>query len=149
MKKLVINFFVLGGGFFLNGHDTLASETKVNYDLNNHQLLETFTLEEQGEKVTITILDNSLFSRMPDKTYTVSKSKNNAWTISYKVNVKKNKITAAHSGQFTEIQGSFSNTSVKRHSDSLAIGKGSWKYRSATNVVQAKTTVSNNQLVIQ
>lgn len=149
MKKLVMSLFVFGGGFFLNGPDALASETKVNYDLDNHQLLETFTLEEQGETVAITILDNSLFYIMPDKTYTVSKSKNNFWTISYKVNVKNNKITSAHSGQFTAIQGSFSNTSVKRHSNSLAIGKGSWKYRSATNVVQVKTTVSNNQLVIQ
>ncbi|MGX7024955.1 DUF5626 family protein [Vagococcus hydrophili] len=149
MKKLVLSLSVFGGGFFLNGHDALASETKVNYDLDNHQLLETFTLEEQGEKVTITILDNSLFSRMPDKTYTVSKSKNNSWTISYKVNVKKNKITAAHSGQFTAIQGSFSNTSVKRHSDSLAIGKGVWKNRSYTSNVQVKTTVKNNSLVVE
>lgn len=126
----------------------------MSYDLTDHQPIETFTIEEDGEPVEITITDDSLinynlFARIADKTYTISKNKQNSWVISYKVAIKSNKITSAYGGQFTASQGSFSNTSVSKISDYTAIGKGSWKYRAATNVIQVKTIISNNTLSIQ
>lgn len=149
MNKVAISFIILGGSFMLGSKLASANTEEVLYDLDNHQLVESFELEEDGEIVDVTIIDNSLFSRMADKTYTVSKSKKNSWSISYKVTVKSNKIASAYGGNFTASQGSFSNTSVTRHSDSLAVGKGAWKYRAATNTIQVKTSVVNNNLSVQ
>jgi len=86
---------------------------------------------------------------MADKTYTISKSKKNSWSISYKISVTNNKITSAHSKSFKAVQGNFSNTSVTKHSISSASAKGVWKYRAATNTIQVKTSVVNNKLSVQ
>lgn len=149
MKKLVVSFIIVGSSLILGTKLVSANTADIGYDLNNHDFVESFELEEDGEAVDITIIDNSLFSRMADKTYTISKSKKNSWSISYKVNIKSNKITSAYGGNFTALQGSFSNTSVSRSSNSLAIGKGAWKYRAATNTIQVKTSVVNNNLSVQ
>lgn len=52
-------------------------------------------------------------------------------------------------GSFIASKGSFSNTSVTRHSNSLAVGKGAWKYRTATSTIQVKASVVNNNLSVQ
>jgi len=149
MKKVAISFIVLGSSFILGSNLVSATSEEVMYDLTNHHFIETFEIEEEGEIVDVTVIDNSLFSRMADKTYTISKSKKNSWAISYKVTVKSNKITSAYGGSFKASQGSFSNTSVIRSSNSLAIGKGAWKYRAATSTIQVKTSVVNNNLNVQ
>lgn len=149
MKKSAIGFIILGGSFMLGSNLVSASSEEVMYDLTNHHFIESFELEEEGETVDVTIIDNSLFSRMANKTYTVSKNKKNSWAISYKVSMNNNKITSAHSRSFKASQGSFSNTSVTRSSNSLAIGKGSWKHRGYATTLQVKTTVRNNNLVVE
>ena len=149
MKKIASSFIILGGSFILSSNLVLANSEDVAYDLNHHDIIESFELVEDGEIINITILDDSFTSRMTDKTYTVSKNKSNSWSISYKVTVKNNKITSAHSGSFKASQGSFSNTSVTKSSNSLAVGKGAWKYRAATNTIQVKTSVVNNNLKVQ
>lgn len=149
MKKIASSFIILSGSFILGSNLVLANSEDVTYDLNHHDAIESFELIEDGELINITILDDSFTSKMVDKTYTVSKSKSNSWSISYKVTVKNNKITSAHSGSFKASQGSFSNTSVTRSSNSLAVGKGAWKYRAATNTIQVKTSVVNNNLKVQ
>lgn len=149
MKKGIISFIMLGASFILCSNLVSADNKEIVYDLDNHSVIESFKLEEDGEIVDVTIVDDSFVSRVADKTYTVSKDKKNSWSISYKVTIKNNKITSAYGGNFSALQGSFSNTSVTRHSDSLALAKGAWKYRAATNNIQVKTTVSNNQLIVQ
>ena len=149
MKKIAISFIMLGGSFLLGSKLASANTEEVVYDLANHHFIESFELEEDGDIVDVTIIDNSLFSRMADKTYTVSKNKKNSWAISYKVSVKNNKITSAHGGSFKAAQGSFSNISVTRYSNSSASAKGAWKYRAATNTIQVKTSVVNNNLSVQ
>lgn len=149
MKKVAISFIVLGGSFILGSNLVSATPEEVTYDLNNHNFIESFEIEEDGELVDVTIVDDSFITRMADKTYTITKNKKNSWSISYKVVVKSNKITSAHSGSFKASQGSFSNTSVNRLSNSSAIGKGAWKYRAATNTIQVKTSVVNNNLKVQ
>lgn len=149
MNKVAISFIILGGSFILGSTLASADTEEVVYDLANHHFIESFELEEDGEIIDVTIIDNSLFSRMADKTYTISKNKKNSWDISYKVSVKNNKITSAHSGSFKAAQGSFSNTSVTRHSNSSASAKGAWKYRAATSTIQVKASVVNNNLNVQ
>ena len=149
MKKVAISFIILGSSLILGTNLASANTEEVIYDLDNHNLVESFELEEDGEIIDVTIVDDSLISRMADKTYTVSKNKKNSWSISYKVSVKSNKITSAHSGSFKASQGNFSNTSVTRHSNSSASAKGAWKYRAATNTIQVKTSVVNNNLSVQ
>lgn len=149
MKKVAISFIVLSSSFMLGSNLVSADTEEFLYNLDNHHFIETFELVENGELVDVTIMDNSFVYRMADKTYTISKSKKNSWAISYKVTVKSNKITSAYGGSFTASQGSFSNTSVTRHSDSLAVGKGAWKYRAATSTIQVKASVVNNNLSIQ
>jgi len=148
MKKIVLSSIILASGIILGSHTVSANEEAIYYDLENHQLIESFEIEEDGELLDVTITDHSLFSRMADKTYTVSKSKKNAWVISYKVAVKNNKITSAYGGNFKASQGSFSNTSVSRLSNSSAIGKGAWKYRASTSTIQVKVAVVNNNLKV-
>ena len=143
MKKVAISFIILGTNL------ASANTEEVLYDLDNHHFIESFELEEDGEIVDVTIIDNSLFSRMADKTYTVSKNKKNSWSISYKVSVKNNKITSAHGGSFKASQGSFSNTSVTRHSNSSASAKGTWKHRAYASNLTVKATVRNNKLVVE
>ena len=149
MKKVAISFIMLGGSFMLSSNLASANTEEVVYDLTNHHFIESFELEEDGEIVDVTIIDNSLFSRMADKTYTVSKNKKNYWAISYKVSVKNNKITSAHSGSFKASQGSFSKTSVTRHSNTSASAKGTWKHRAYASNLTVKATVRNNKLVVE
>jgi len=149
MQKIGIISIIIGGSFILGSNLVIAHTEEVVYDLNNHQLIESYVLEDDGEIVDITIIDNSLFSRMADKTYTVSKNKKNSWSISYKVSVKNNKIVSAYDGSFIAAQGSFSNSSVTRHSNSSASAKGAWRYHAATNTIQVKTTVVNNNLSVK
>lgn len=148
MKKLSLSFMLLVGGILMVSHNVQASEQEMVYDLDNHALLETVTLEEDGEPVEVSVMDTSLFSRVADKTYTISKSKKNAWSISYKATIKNNQFTSASGGNFKAIQGNFSNTSVTKQSGTLAIGKGSWKYRAATSVIQVKASISNKKLTV-
>ncbi len=143
MKKVAISFIILGTNL------ASANTEEVIYDLDNHNLVESFELEEDGEIIDVTIVDDSLISRMADKTYTVSKNKKNSWSISYKVSVKSNKITSAHSGSFKAWQGNFSNTSVTRHSNSSASAKGTWKHRAYASNLTVKATVRNNKLVVE
>lgn len=149
MKKVAISFIILGSIFILGTNLASANTEEVVYDLANHHFIESFELEKDGEIVDVTIIDNSLFSRMADKTYTVSKNKKNSWAISYKVSVKNNKITSAHGGSFKAAQGSFSNTSVTRHSNSSASAKGTWKHRAYASNLTVKATVRNNKLVVE
>lgn len=149
MKKVAISFIVLGGSLILGTTFASASTEEIVYDLNNHNFIESFEIAEDGELVDVTIVDDSFISRMADKTYTISKSKKNSWAISYKVTIRSNKITSAYGGSFTASQGNFSNTSVTRCSNSLAIGKGAWKYRAATSTIQVKASVVNNNLSVQ
>lgn len=149
MKKVAISFIILGSSFILGTNLASANTEEVIYDLDNHNLVESFELEEDGEIIDVTIVDDSLISRMADKTYTVSKNKKNSWSISYKVSVKSNKITSAHSGSFKALQGNFSNTSVTRHSNSSASAKGTWKHRAYASNLTVKATVRNNKLVVE
>lgn len=149
MKKVAISFIILGSSFILGTNLASANTEEVIYDLDNHNLVESFELEEDGEIIDVTIVDDSLISRMADKTYTVSKNKKNSWSISYKVSVKSNKITSAHSGSFKASQGNFSNTSVTRHSNSSASAKGTWKHRAYASNLTVKATVRNNKLVVE
>lgn len=149
MKKVAISFIILGSSFILGTNLASANTEEVLYDLDNHNLVESFELEEDGEIIDVTIVDDSLISRMADKTYTVSKNKKNSWSISYKVSVKSNKITSAHSGSFKASQGNFSNTSVTRHSNSSASAKGTWKHRAYASNLTVKATVRNNKLVVE
>lgn len=149
MKKVAISFIILGSSLILGTNLASANTEEVIYDLDNHNLVESFELEEDGEIIDVTIVDDSLISRMADKTYTVSKNKKNSWSISYKVSVKSNKITSAHSGSFKASQGNFSNTSVTRHSNSSASAKGTWKHRAYASNLTVKATVRNNKLVIE
>ena len=114
MNKVAISFIVLGGSFMLGSNLVSANTEEVIYDLDNHQLVESFELEENGELVDVTIIDNSLFSRMADKTYTVSKSKKNSWSISYKVTVKRTRLPPAKGGIFLASQGGFQKPPVLR-----------------------------------
>lgn len=149
MKKVAISFIILGSSFILGTNLASANTEEVIYDLDNHNLVESFELEEDGEIIDVTIVDDSLISRMADKTYTVSKNKKNSWSISYKVSVKSNKITSAHSGSFKASQCNFSNTSVTRHSNSSASAKGTWKHRAYASNLTVKATVRNNKLVVE
>ncbi|MBO0476261.1 MULTISPECIES: DUF5626 family protein [Vagococcus] len=149
MKKVAISFIILGSSLILGTNLASANTEEVIYDLDNHNLVESFELEEDGEIIDVTIVDDSLISRMADKTYTVSKNKKNSWSISYKVSVKSNKITSAHSGSFKASQGNFSNTSVTRHSNSSASAKGTWKHRAYASNLTVKATVRNNKLVVE
>ena len=149
MKKVAISFIILGSSFILGTNLASANTEEVIYDLDNHNLVESFELEEDGEIIDVTIVDDSLISRMADKTYTVSKNKKNSWSISYKVSVKSNKITSAHSGSFKASQGNFSNTSVTRHSNSSASAKGTWKHRAYASNLTVTATVRNNKLVVE
>lgn len=149
MKKVAISFIILGSSLILGTNLASANTEEVIYDLDNHNLVESFELEEDGEIIDVTIVDDSLISRMADKTYTVSKNKKNSWSISYKISVKSNKITSAHSGSFKASQGNFSNTSVTRHSNSSASAKGTWKHRAYVSNLTVKATVRNNKLVVE
>lgn len=148
MKKVAISFIILGGSFILSSNPASANTEEIAYDLNNHNFIESFELVEDGELIDVTIVDDSFISRMADKTYTVSKNKKNSWAISYKVSVKNNKITSAHSGSFKASQGSFSKTSVTRHSNSSASAKGTWKHRAYASNLTVKATIRNNKLVV-
>lgn len=153
MKKSFISLVMISASLTMGTKIYFADEI-VSYDLTNHQPIEYFTIDEDGETVEIIVIDDSnnqysLMSGITDKTYTISKNKPNSWSISYKVSIKNKKITSAYGGNFTATQGSFSNTSVTKASDYLAIGKGAWKYRAATNTIQVKASISNNNLNIQ
>jgi len=148
MKKIFMSVIMIGVSFTI-GTQIYSAEEVISYDLTDHQPIEIFTTEEEGEHVEITITDDNLFTRITDKTYTVSKSKQNSWVISYKVSIKNNKITSAHGGQFKAIQGSFSNTSVSKLSNYSAVGKGTWKNRAYATNLQIKTSIKNNSLVIE
>ncbi|MCP8859480.1 DUF5626 family protein [Latilactobacillus curvatus] len=159
MKKVAISFIILGGSFVLGSNLASANNEEVIYDLSNHQSIESFELEEDGNIVSVTIIDDSLLQnldykiiqpfRLADKTYTVSKNKKNSWSISYKVSVKNNQLTSAHSGSFKAAQGSFSNTTVTRHSNSSASAKGTWKHRAYASNLTVKATIRNNKLVVE
>lgn len=149
MKKRIILYVSLSGAIFCGGTLASATNDEAIYDLNSHNIIESFELEDEGEVYNVTVIDDSFFSRVADKTYTISKNKSNSWSISYKVSIKNNKITSAHGGDFKASQGNFSNTSVSRSSDVLAIGKGAWKYRAATNTIQVKATINNKNLSIK
>lgn len=150
-KIFISSFIIVGGGIFGTSIASATNDSEVMYNLKNHSPIETYQLldTDSDELIEITIIDNSFVSRMADKTYTISKNKKNSWSISYKISVKNNKITSAYGGNFTATQGNFSNTSVSKHSDTLAIGKGSWKYRAAVSSIQAKATISNKNLIIE
>lgn len=148
MKKVLFSFLLLGGWLFLESTSVFASE-KISYDLENHDSVETFELEEDGEPINITIVENPSLLRMADRSYTISKNKSNVWSISYTVSVKSNKIISAYGSQFKASQGGFSNTSVKRASDSLALAKGVWTNRAYSTVLQVKATVKNKNLIVE
>jgi len=148
MKKILFGFMLLGGFFFLESTSVFASE-EISYDLENHDSIETFELEEGDEPIDVTIVENPSMLRMADKSYTISKNKNKVWSISYTVSVKNNKIVSAYGGQFKASQGKFSNTSVKRSSDSFAFAKGVWTNRAYSTTLQVKATVKNKNLVVE
>lgn len=153
MKKIVTSIIMIIVSFTIS-KQAYSAEEVVSYDLTDHQPIETFTIEEDGETVEINIIDDSLtnynlFARIADKTYTVSKNRKGLWDISYKISIKSNKITSAYGGSFKAIQGIFSNTSVIKNSASSAIGKGTWKQRAAIAYVQATATISDNKLIIK
>jgi len=153
MKKVIMSVIMIIVILTI-GTPIYYAEEVVSYDLTDHQPIESFTVEEDGYPVEITITDDSLtsyhlFDRIANKTYTISKNKKNSWAISYKVAIKNNKITSAYGGKFTAAQGSFSNTSVSKLSDYTAIGKGVWKHRAFATNLQIKTSIKNNSLVIE
>lgn len=153
MKKTFMSVTIISVSFTI-GTQIYFAEDVISYDLIDHQPIEIFTTEEDGEPIEITITDDSLtnynlFARIADKTYTISKNKQNSWAISYKVSIKNNKVTSAFGGQFNASQGSFSNTSVSKLSDYAAIGKGTWKHRAFATNLQIKTSIKNNKLFIE
>jgi hypothetical protein len=148
MKKILLGISVLVASISIGTRGAFADEKEVIYDLETHQSTELFELEENGELINIMIAEDPSLLRMANKTYTITKSKANSWTISYKVTVKSNKIVSAYGGNFKAIQGVFSNTSVNKSSNSAAIGKGSWKYRAVTCKIQLKVSIVNNNLQI-
>jgi len=153
MKKIIMSLIIISASFTI-GTQIYSAEDMVAYDLTAHQPIEVFTIEEDGETVVITITDDSLthynlLARIADKTYTISKNKQNSWAISYKVSIKNNKITSAYGGQFTASQGSFSNTSVSKLSDYTAIGKGTWKHRAFATNLQIEASIKNSNLVVE
>lgn len=148
MKKVLFSVMLLGGFLFLESTSAFASDG-ISYDLEKHANIEMFELEENGELIDVTIVENPSMLLIADKSYTISKNKNNVWSISYTISVKNNKIISAYDGQFKASQGSFSNNSVKRSSDSLALAKGIWTNRAYSTTLQVKATIKNKNLVVE
>ncbi|MDT2783011.1 hypothetical protein P7H41_13775 [Vagococcus fluvialis] len=48
MKKVAISFIILGSIFILGTNLASANTEEVIYDLDNHNLVESFELEEDG-----------------------------------------------------------------------------------------------------
>lgn len=147
MKKVLISSIVLSASFVLGGSYVSASEQEAIYNLEDHNFIETFQLEEDGELIDVTIIDNPSFLRVADKTYTITKSKQKVWSISYKISVKNNKITSAHSSKFSAAQGNFSNTSLKKTSDTNVVATGIWNKNSIKSTITSQVSIKNKKLV--
>lgn len=147
MKKIAISSIILSAGFILGGSYVSANEEEIIYNLDNHDFIETFTLEEDGELVDITIIDNPSFLRVADKSYTITKSQKGKWSVSYKISVKNNKITSAYGSKFTATHGSFSKTSVKKTSETSASAQGLFNWKNVKSTVKSTVQIKNKKLI--
>jgi len=104
MKKILFGFMLLGGFFFLESTSVFASE-EISYDLENHDSIETFELEEGDEPIDVTIVENPSMLRMADKSYTISKNRQCGGLLSFQIFLKAKNLRKSIREICTHIRG--------------------------------------------
>lgn len=124
MKKIL---FALGCLFFVNLGATTevkaeeislpSANQEVLYDINQGGLQQFEVTDDSGEDYIIIIEEDQNLLKaarsVGNGTYTITKERPLQWKASYKIDVKSNKITRAHSSSAVAYTGSFKRTSLK------------------------------------
>lgn len=150
MKKimLVAIFFC---AFFLVGNTYVSADAKVDsqYDMEKGGTQMFYETDEDGELITVIVSEDVVSQRLANKSYTVKKSKALRWKISFKVNIKNNKILSTNSSNFETIVGAFSSATCKKDNATRASAKANYTFMGISSNVSVIASISNNKLIIQ
>lgn len=106
-----------------------------------------FTLiNEDGETVNVTITEEPQTARLENRTYSVSYSSPLSWSAGYKIVVKNNFISSAHSPYHKAANASISNAKLTKESSKRVSYYFVWKYLSKSTNTGVRSVISNNKI---
>ncbi|EDP67192.1 hypothetical protein CAT7_03569 [Carnobacterium sp. AT7] len=158
MKKIIfaLSFFTI---FTLNSTTKVQAEellttpvNSVSYDIDQGGLQEFEVGDSPDETYTITIEEEPQFSIMArgikNNTYKVTKERALQWKVSYKIDIKGNSITKAHSPSINNYIGSVRNSSLKVDNSKQATYYINMIMLKLNSPVNVRATLQNNKIIV-
>lgn len=155
MKKIVVTlgFFIL---FSFGAINVQAEETaiatgsnNVIYDLEQGGLQQFEVVDELGENYTITIEEEPNFLRaVSNGTYKITKERALQWKVSYKIDVKGNAITKAHSPSITNYLGNVTSSNLKVDNSKQATYYIKMKILTINSSVNVRAKLENSSIIV-
>lgn len=155
LKKIVIilGCFIL----FSFGATNVQAEEKsvstdssnVSYDLEQGGSQQFKVVDESGERYTITVEEEpSILRAVSNGTYKITKERALQWEVSYKIDVKGNTITRAHSPSITNYVGSVTSSNLKVDSSKQATYYIKMKILTINSSVNVRARLENSSIVV-
>lgn len=155
MKKFlpVLNCFLLFIFGTIDAHaeeSTALTETDhVVYDLEQGGTQQFAVVADTGESYTITVEEIPSFLRaVSNGTYKITKERALQWKVSYKIDVKGNTITRAHSPSITNHLGSVTSSSLRIDNAKQATYYIKMKLLTINSSVNVRAKLQNNSIVV-
>lgn len=128
----------------------LSEDQLVSYDLETGGTQQFKVIDELGETYTITVEEEPSFFRaaVSNGTYKITKSRALQWKVSYKIDVKGNTITRAHSPSITNYVGSVTSSNLKVDNSKQATYYIKMKILTINSSVNVRARLENNSIVV-
>lgn len=164
MKKIILVLgclivFVLGASeVHADERMTVTDDTTVLYDFEQGGVQQFDVVDEEGEALIITVEEEPpLFraasnristSAVNNGTYRVTKERALQWKVSYKIDVRGDAITRAHSPSITNYIGSVTRSSLKVDHAKQATYYINMKFLTFNSTVNVRAKLQTNGIVI-
>lgn len=158
MKKIVFilgffTFFSLSTTIKAHAEESFPSpENSVVYDIEKGGLQQFEVEGDLGEAYIIKVEEESHFLRaassVSNGTYKVTKERSLQWKVSYKIDVKGNAITRAHSPSITNYLGSVRNSSLKVDNTKQATYYINMTILTLNSSVNVRAKLQNNSIIV-
>lgn len=158
MKKII---FLLGCFTFFSFVTTTKVHAEENFPVPDNSVvydieqggLQQFEVEgDLGETYIITVEEETQFlmaaSSVSNGTYKVTKERSLQWKVSYKIDVKGNAITRAHSPSITNYLGSVRSSSLKVDNAKQATYYINMTILTLNSSVNVRAKLQNNSIVV-
>lgn len=132
------------------GEDFSVLENSVSYNLEQGGLQQFEVENEFGEEYTITIEEQPHLLRavVSNGTYKITKERALQWKVSYKIDVKGNNITRAHSPSITNYIGNVTSSSLKIDNAKQATYYIKMKILTINSSVNIRAKLQNDKILV-